>query len=356
MTKNILSLPQLKDMRKTLPRHPRAVKKRTTAPSRLERGIHHSATRAHLAGSNALAFARYHTNPIVRGNNWPNIGYDFVIHPNKIINTANGPRAEVAWCKNLDELGYHVGNSNNISLGICIAGDYRYDKITDAVAATFADLNNALDKDNIAMGRMRGHNEYPGWASTACPVFNYRNVLKRGNNLTKQSKPTPKPEAPVDESLKDRPDFIAIQEGDNLWQISQRFEVDYDELLKWNSHLEPTDIPVGALIKLNAEAILEEDYAGAWQSDKGISYRQERGVFENTSGVTIAVRKTAPKLEVPVFTRLQNGMTITYDRVYLNDGHVWVSHVYDGERRFTPIREFKNDKLGEAWGNVKLIK
>lgn len=355
MTVNMRNLPQLRDKRNSLPRHPRAVRKRTTSIRNLERGIHHSATRANLPGSNPEAFARFHTDR--NGHNWPTIGYTFVITPSRIIKTPKGDRAEISWCLNLDEMGYHVGNSNNISMGICIAGDYRHDRISDAVAASYAELFEALDKDQIAMGRVRGHNEYPGWKSTACPVFSPSWVLNRGKQLiqSSQSKPAPTP-VPKPEQQEDRPDFHAIQEGDNLWQIARRFEVDYEKLLELNSHLEPTNIPVGALIKLNESAIFEEDYAGSWQTEDGISYRNERGVFENTSGVSIAVRKDAPKLNVPVFTRLQHGDTFTYDRVYHYDGHVWVSKVHDGERRYMPIRKIENDKLGEAWGNIRLLK
>lgn len=355
MTKNILALPQLKDKRKTLPRHPRAVRKRTTRIRDLERGIHHSATRANLAGSNPEGFARHHTDR--NGLNWPTIGYTFVITPSRIIDTPNGPRAEISLCLNLDEMGYHVGNSNNYSMGICIAGDYRYDRISDAVAASFVELNDALDKDKVALGRMRGHNEYPGWKSTACPVFSYEWVLNRGRQLIKNASPAPKPTPePEPSEVQDRPDFISIQEGDNLWQISRRFEMDYDELIMLNNHLEPTNIPVGTLIRMNEEAIREEDYAGSWQSEDGVPYRQEHGVFENTSGVTIAVRKDGPKLSIPVFTRLQHGDTFTYDRVYQFDNHVWVSKVHDGERRYMPIRTYQDDKMGEAWGNITLLK
>lgn len=351
MTVNIRNLPQLRDKRSTLPRHPRAVRKRTTPVRNLERSIHHSATLSTLAGSTPEAFARFHTDR--SGHNWPTIGYTFVITPSRIIDTPNGKRAEISWCLNLDEMGYHIGNSNNIGMGICIAGDYRKEYITDEVAASYAELFQALDKDNIAMGRVRGHNQYPGWASTACPVFSPNWVLNRGLEIlsTKQNLP---PIAHEKYEPSDKPDFISLQQGDNLWQVSRRFEVDYDKLLDLNSHLEPTNIPVGTNIRLNEEAIFEEDYAGSWQTENGISYRQENGVFENTSGVSIAVRKNAPKLSEPVFTRLQNGSTITYDRVYYNDGHVWISHVFNAERRYTPIRVLKDDKSGDTWGNIKL--
>ena len=349
MTKHLRALPQLVDKRSTLPRFPRAVRKRSRAVKDLERGIHHSATLSTLAGSTPEGFANYHVNHL----NWPSIGYTIVITPSRIIDTPRGKRAEIAWCLNLDEMGYHVGNSNSISLGICIAGDYRKEYISDAVALSFAELNEALDKDGIALGRMRGHNEYAGWASTACPVYSPSWVLNRGRELLKgQNNIVAPPEPKV---LEDRPDFIALQQGDNLWQVSRRFGIEYPELLAMNSHLKPTDIPVGTLIKLNEEAIFEEDYKGVWQTDNGISYRQERGVFENTSGVSIAVRKNVPKLSEPVFTRLQDGNTITYDRVYHNDGYVWVSHVFNGERRFTPIRKLIDDKMGDAFGTIKLL-
>ncbi|NGY79996.1 hypothetical protein F6Y02_36555 [Bacillus megaterium] len=40
-------------------------------------------------------------------------------------------KATIYYCVDISKKSYHVGNSNNIGLGICVIGDYRTDKLTD---------------------------------------------------------------------------------------------------------------------------------------------------------------------------------------------------------------------------------
>ncbi|MBR8645335.1 N-acetylmuramoyl-L-alanine amidase [[Brevibacterium] frigoritolerans] len=69
-----------------------------------------------------------------------------------------------------------MGNSNQFSLGICVAGDYRYDTMDEATLASIAELRAALVKGGI--GKLdKAHNEMPGYSWKACCQYNYRDAF-----------------------------------------------------------------------------------------------------------------------------------------------------------------------------------
>lgn len=305
-------LPQLIDKRRTLPLHSKhPVPKRRTPIRDCERGIHHSATRVHLKGSNPEAFANYHVNVL----NWPCIGYTFTITPSRIIDTPRGQRAEISYNRNLDDLTYHVGNSNDFSLGICIAGDYRYDTMTEAAKLSFVELNEALDRDNIAMGGMVPHNRYPGYSTTECPVYDPFKIMEEVRSSKTNS--------------------IVIAKGDTLWGISRKYDVSVEELKRLNNIEDVRKLQIGQ------ELLLRENY---------YDYEEITGRFKNESGYKIFVRKNAPSIYEPVVTMLNENGTIKYDRKYYNQGYLWVSHVYNGIRRYTPVGTVKNKEVLRLWG------
>ncbi|MDF1997739.1 peptidoglycan recognition protein family protein [Peribacillus frigoritolerans] len=119
---------------------------------------HHSLTKKNLGGSDAESFADYHVNTL----GWPGGGYTFIIEPKNLINTPNGKRARIVYANDIDRRTYHVGNSNQFSLGICVAGDYRYDTMDEATLASNAELHAALVKDGIGQFD-KAHNEMPGY-------------------------------------------------------------------------------------------------------------------------------------------------------------------------------------------------
>lgn len=320
---SFMKLEQLVDKRQSLITHRKyPIRKRKTHIARCERGIHHSATQVHLAGSNPESFARYHVNHL----NWPCIGYTFTITPSRIVQTSKGPRAEISLNRNLDDLTYHVGNSNDFSLGICIAGDYRVDKLSEAAILSFAELNAALDKDNIAMGGMRGHNRYPGYASTACPVFNPEAVLYQGMRLLQHNNVH---------------DEYVVKPGDTLFQIAKKSNITVQQLMKWNKIDDPKLLQIGAHLKVNEPETRDKE---------GYIYTKQSGRFRNTSGFSIYVRFNGPSIHSPVATMLIMGGTITFDRTYIHEGYKWVSHIYNGKRRFTPIGTVNGQLAGKLWG------
>ncbi|MBD1374015.1 N-acetylmuramoyl-L-alanine amidase, partial [Hazenella sp. IB182357] len=162
------SLPKLKDCRKSLPH--KGSYRNYGASSKTHIAIHHSLARQSAGGCNAEAYARYHT----RNNGWPGIGYHFVIE-------ADGT---IKWCHDLGVKSYHVGNSNRFALGICLSGDFRYEKPTAAQKESLVNLVQYLKRELPNLKAIKGHNEFPGYSWKQCPVFNYRAVLGiRGNEV-----------------------------------------------------------------------------------------------------------------------------------------------------------------------------
>ncbi|WBL16462.1 LysM peptidoglycan-binding domain-containing protein [Sutcliffiella sp. NC1] len=225
MSYNFLALPQVFDHRNQLASKGN-LSKRKTALKDLVRVWHHSLSRKHLAGSTAQGFANYHVNSL----GWERIGYTFVIEPQNIIDTPKGKRARIVYANNILDRSYHVGNSNDFSLGICVAGDYRYDQLDDATLASMVDLHRALKVDKIGK-EDKSHHEMPGYAWKQCSVFDYAKALNF------------KPNQPVDKSL---PEVYVVQQGDTLWGLAKndsRFTV--EDLMKWNNIADPSKLQVG---------------------------------------------------------------------------------------------------------------
>ncbi|MGY3717307.1 LysM peptidoglycan-binding domain-containing protein [Sutcliffiella cohnii] len=226
MSYKFLSLPQLSDKRSELPNRGNFAK-RNTALRNLVRVWHHSLTRKHLGGSNARGFANYHVHSL----GWERIGYTFVIEPMNIVDTPNGRRARIVYANNITDRSYHVGTSNDSSLGICVAGDYRYDDLDAATIASMVDLHRALIQDNIGRND-KSHHEMPGYAWKVCCVFDYRKALSTS------------PHSPVIEA--DLPDTYTVQQGDTLWSLANnddRFTV--EDLMRWNNIENPRNLRVG---------------------------------------------------------------------------------------------------------------
>lgn len=127
--------------------------------SKTDIAIHHSLTKT----GNSAAFANYHVGSL----GWPGVAYHFVILKD----------GTIEWNHNLGIKSYHVGNSNKFAVGICVVGDFRSEEPTDQQKASLKALHDCLKNDMPKYERTRGHNEFPGYAWKACPVFDYKAVI-----------------------------------------------------------------------------------------------------------------------------------------------------------------------------------
>ncbi len=242
--KNFLALPNVVDMRTRLPKqqsYGARSKKITT------RVWHHSLTLSHLPGSDAASFASYH----IEANGWPGVAYAIVIEPKNVIQTARGKRARIVWAHDFDRRTYHVGNANDYSLGICVAGDYRNERMQDFVKETIDELQAALVADGI--GREdKSHHEMPGYSWKACCVFDYQGAFKFLNQHA---------------LVKPVPVTYTIQEGDTFWNIANNMDgISVADLEAANPGVDSRALRIGQVIKLGeakraAETIPERQIA-----------------------------------------------------------------------------------------------
>lgn len=121
--------------------------------------IHHSLTEE----GDSESFADYHVNV----NGWPEVAYHFVILKD----------GTIEWNHQPGVLSYHVGNSNEFSLGIALVGDFRTEDPTPEQKQALFDLHPLVVEELPNYQRTRGHDEFPDYAYKACPEFDYSSVI-----------------------------------------------------------------------------------------------------------------------------------------------------------------------------------
>lgn len=139
------------DVRNQLVQHPNKTYNKRSLDSIKYIAIHHSATK----GGNGDSFARYHVN----NNNWPGIGYHYVI-------LADG---KIEWTNDLTTVSYHVGEHNSQAIGICLVGDFTASQLPLAQKEALKELcQYLLEKLNLTITDVKGHNEFSS-SKTKCP-------------------------------------------------------------------------------------------------------------------------------------------------------------------------------------------
>jgi len=227
-------LPQLVDKRGKLVHKGSYSKRKNGVNSITTRVWHHSLTKLSAGGSKIESFADFH----VRTNGWPEIAYHLIIDPKHGVNG----KATIYYCVDISKKSYHVGNSNTIGLGICVIGDYRTDKLSEATIRSIIDLHKALVSDDIGKYD-KAHNEMPGYSWKACCVYSYQKAFKNilADNLpTKATEPS------------EVPGLYTIQEGDTFWSIALKDGkegVTVNDLIAANPDVKPSELKVGQTIK-----------------------------------------------------------------------------------------------------------
>jgi N-acetylmuramoyl-L-alanine amidase len=227
-------LPQLVDKRGKLVHKGEYAKRKNGVASITTRCWHHSLTLLAAGGSRIESFADFH----VRTNGWPEIAYALIIDPKHEIDG----KAAIYYCVDIAKRTYHVGNSNTIGLGICVIGDYRTDKLSEATIRSIIDLHKALMADGIGKYD-KAHNEMPGYSWKACCVYDYKKAFKDTaiiNLPVKGQKP-----APV-------PGLYTVQEGDTFWSIALKDGkegITVEDLIAANPDVKPSQLKVGQTIK-----------------------------------------------------------------------------------------------------------
>lgn len=163
---------KINDVRLSLKRHLTKTFPQRLISSVTDIAIHHSLTKHESKGSNAEGYAKYH----VLFHGWPGIGYHFVIEKD----------GTIKWCNDLENMSYHIGNSNRIAVGICLTGDFRNENPTAEQEESLRYLCNVYLPTKLPnLKNIKGHNEYPGYKLKQCPVFDFRKVL--GGKFKKES-------------------------------------------------------------------------------------------------------------------------------------------------------------------------
>jgi len=141
----------IRDKRDSLPHHAKKKYMPRSGPWTIAI-IHHSLT----SGGSAEAFARYH----VTENNWPGIGYHYVINIDGTID----------WCQSHETKSYHVGKHNGYCLGICMVGDFRKSQPDPRqIQSAYRILKEILNVTDPT--KIMGHSELPGYDWKKCPVI-----------------------------------------------------------------------------------------------------------------------------------------------------------------------------------------
>ncbi|OLO40716.1 hypothetical protein BTR23_04375 [Alkalihalophilus pseudofirmus] len=193
------------DKRNSLARHGSRTYRRRSRGSIRNIAIHHSAT---TSGS-AEAFARYHVNSL----GWPGIGYHYVVDRD----------GSISWCHDLEIVSYHVGNSNGMSVGICMVGDFRTQTPTSQQREAALDLTQYLMSElNISVDNVWGHIEFPGYSWKPCPSISMSQFRSQLADRTGQTNRSAIPSPTYVAGARQRTYLSRGDQGDDVRALQER--------------------------------------------------------------------------------------------------------------------------------------
>lgn len=120
--------------------------------------VHHSADNNRVGMEAVEYYNRLH----IEDRGWPGVGYHYIIDPDgKIFKV--GLDRQKRWS---------VGNHNGHTISIMLIGDFRNEKPTAEQLDSAVWMANRLKQAyGVPTERVKGHSEYPGHSSKACPAI-----------------------------------------------------------------------------------------------------------------------------------------------------------------------------------------
>lgn len=120
--------------------------------------LHHQAGK----GQTVKQIHEYHKNKL----GWAGIGYHFFIDFN----------GNIFEGRPINTIGAHCNGNNSKSIGICLEGDFRYDKPTNEQIKSLKELVSYIKEKYPSIGnRVLNHNDL---YKTLCPVVDLKNMIK----------------------------------------------------------------------------------------------------------------------------------------------------------------------------------
>ncbi|MGW7930585.1 hypothetical protein BU107_05800 [Staphylococcus xylosus] len=243
-------------------------------------------------------------------------------------------RNEVLWYHPTDYIEWHCGNqwANNNLIGFEVCGSYPGHLSDEAFLqneeATLKIAAEVMKSYGLPVNRktVNLHRQYFG---TSCPHRSWDIHVGKNAADTKENR------------LKLIDYFI------------KRIKHYY------NGGSTPSDISVKVKAKSKSQKQQNKKSNSEWkQNQYGTWYKAKRGTFTN-GNVEIQVRRTGPfRLSDNKAGKLQPGVSINYDEVMLQDGHVWIGYTsFEGERLYLPVRTWNGvappkQGLGSLWGRI----
>jgi len=189
-------------------------------------GIHHSATNV---GSQTIFENHW------RNHGWRNGGYSEIILRNGDVEICYAPTTVTNGISGHNQNTYHIG----------VVGNSNFTAAQERSLIERIRFN--MNRFQIPIERVLGHNEFTGHTSNICPG---RNMNTLRNNLRLPSVATPAPNQPANNTSNTH----TVRLGETLSGIAGSHQTTVAELVRLNSINNPNLIRVGQVLRLPANA------------------------------------------------------------------------------------------------------
>ena len=149
---------EIVDIMEEMPTHPTKQYPERNLKDITHIDIHHSASlTANYTGIDTIkSFANYHINT----HKWAGIGYHYIVTPDLEV-YKTGFDSQSRWS---------VGNHNGYTISTLIIGNFAEEEISeDQYELALRLIRHKMKAYSVSVENVRGHNEYSGHSSNACP-------------------------------------------------------------------------------------------------------------------------------------------------------------------------------------------